>query len=115
MTDQDHDKTGNQMTYHARIQLTQDVYKTAGRAFFDREVPAHEAVDSGENGVWLTTDVPGTTDLEAGEWLYNLLTRFEMDWSMRSGTVAKNDPMDDGIVLMTTGEGRIVLMSGVNL
>lgn len=113
MTDQHTEKTGQHMTYHARIQITTDEYEKSGRAFFEREVPTHEAVVTEENGVWLSVDVPGTSDQEAGEWLYNLLTRFEMDWSMRSGTTAKNDPMDEGIVLMTTDEGRIVLMKGV--
>lgn len=105
---------GENMTYNARIQITDEVFEKSGRAFFGRQVPKHEVTTTEENGVWVSLDVPGDSDHEAGEWLYNLLTRFEMDWSMRVGTVARNDPHNEGIVLLTTDEGRIVLAKGVN-
>lgn len=100
-------------TYRTLIKLTEKNSMGAAPRFFASQPEDFEIFPvEGEDGVWVKASIEYGNDVRAAEWLYNLLTRFEMHLSMKTGTPAKDAPLAESVVLLIC-EGRMVLATGM--
>lgn len=101
------------MTYFAKVQVSEKTFKGAAERFFQREVP-NATTHPAENSVWVTFNIEADDDLKAGEKLYNILTRLEMDVSMRERRSAIDDPLQEGLSILMEDTGRLILVAGLS-
>lgn len=102
--------------YIASIQFVSDTGLKHGPAFLTREYrDTCEVLLSGDNkiGTWVTIHFHEDSDVRAAEWLYNLMTRLDMDFAMREGRPARDKPLDEGLVVLNESTGRFVLLAEV--
>ena len=62
----------------------------------------------------MTFNIEADDDLKAGEKLYNILTRLEMDVSMRERRSAIDDPLQEGLSILMEDTGRLILVAGLS-